>query len=173
MVCQNCGTQLPDGTPSCPTCGAQMFAQQPYMDPNQPYTAAPAAPAKGGNNKMVGIIAAVVAIVAIVVVAVLLLGGGEYDGKYKLTKCSYGGEVYSIEDMELMLGESYDMTLTVKGKRCTLTSDGETGRGKITFDGDTVTVEDDTDTIEGTYDADAKTITLYMYGVGMVFELQD
>ena len=174
MVCQNCGTQLPDGTPSCPTCGAQMFApQQPYMDPNQPYTAAPAAPAKKSNGALIGIIVAVVAVIAIVLVAVNLLGGSEYDGKYKLTKCTYMGQEFTISDMEAMMGESYDMTLTVKGSRCTLNSNGETGKGKISFDGDTVTIEDDEETLEGEYDADAKTITINMYGVGMIFELQD
>ena len=173
MVCQNCGTQLPDGTPSCPTCGAQLGA--PYMDPNQMFNQAPvAAPAKKSNTGMIiGIVVAVVAVIAIVLVAVSLLGGSEYDGKYKLTTCTYMGQEFSISDMEAMMGESYDMTLTVKGSRCTLTSDGETGKGKISFDGNTVTIEDDEETLEGEYDADAKTITINMYGVGMIFELQD
>ncbi len=166
MVCQNCGTQLPDGTPSCPTCGAQLMAQ--------PYTAAPVAPAKKNNTGMIiGIVVAVVAVIAIILVASGLLGNSEYNGDYKLVKCSYYGEVYTMEEMEAMSGTSYDMTLTVKGSRCTLKSNGETGTGKISFDGDTVTIEDDSETLEGEYDADTKTITLYMYGVGMIFELQD
>ena len=168
MVCQNCGTQLSDGTPSCPTCGA------PLMAPQQPYTAAPAAPAKSGNGKMIGIIAAVIAVVAIVVVAVMLLGGGKYNGKYELVRCSFGGEEeYTIAEMEAMMPGDYNMTLTVRGRRCTLESSEDKGVGKITFDGNDITVEDDVDTFTGTYDPDAKTITLDMYGVGMVFELVD
>jgi hypothetical protein len=44
MHCQNCGTVLPDGTPSCPTCGMKFAAPQPAPQPS-PQPAQPAYPA--------------------------------------------------------------------------------------------------------------------------------
>ncbi|MBR3833000.1 MAG: zinc ribbon domain-containing protein [Lachnospiraceae bacterium] len=178
MVCQNCGTQLPDGTPACPTCGAQLAAQQPYMDPNQMFNQAPAAaPAKKNNTGMIiGIVVAVVAVIAIILVAVNLLGGSEYDGKYKLTSCASMGMEFTVEQMEAMSGESFDMTLEVKGSRCTLDAKAmgyDKASCKIKFDGDEVTLIDGDETLVGTYDADAKSITISASGVDMIFTLQD
>ncbi len=182
MICQNCGTQLPDGTPACPTCGAQFMAQQPYMDPNMPYTAAPAAPAKKSNvGLIVGIVAAV-AIVVIAIVLVKLLGGkdeakSEYDGNYKLASCAMYGMEYSVAEMEEMsLGQSFDMTLTVKGNKCTLDAKSmgyDKASCKIKFDGDTVTLIEGDEEMVGTYNADEKSIVLNSAGVDMKFVLVD
>ncbi len=178
MVCQNCGTQLPDGTAACPTCGAQLMAQQPYMDPNQAlFNQAPvAAPAKKNNTGMIiGIVAAIVAIVAIVLVAGNLLGGGKYDGKYKLTECSSMGMTFTVEEMEQMSGQSFDMTIIIKGSKCTLDAKAmgyDKASCKIKFDGEDVTLIDGDETLYGTYDPEAKTITISSSGVDMVFTLQ-
>lgn len=176
MVCQNCGTQLPDGTPVCSTCGAPLMApQQPYMDPNQAAYGAPAAPAKKNNTGMiVGIIAAVVAIVIVAIVLIKALGGSEYDGTYKFSKASMYGMEYSVEEMEAMSGESFDMTLTVKGSKCTLEAEAmgyDSASCKIKFDGTDVTLIDGDEELIGTYDADEKSITITASGVAMTFTL--
>lgn len=176
MVCQNCGTQLPDGTPACPTCGAQLAAQ-PYMDPNQMFNQAPVVtPVKKNNTGMIiGIVAAIVAIVAIVLVAGNLLGGGKYDGKYKLTECSSMGMTFTVEQMEEMSGQSFDMTIIVKGSKCTLDAKAmgyDKASCKIKFDGEDVTLIDGDEELYGIYDAEAKTITISSSGVDMVFTLQ-
>lgn len=36
MHCQNCGTVLPDGTPSCPTCGMHFAEPRTAQEPGQP-----------------------------------------------------------------------------------------------------------------------------------------
>lgn len=178
MVCQNCGTQLPDGTPMCPTCGAQLMAQQPYMDPNQMFNQAPvaSAPVKKNNTGMIiGIVVAIVAIVAIVLVAGNLLGGGKYDGTYKLTECSSMGMTFTVEEMEQMSGQSFQMSIVVKGSKCTLDAKAmgyDKASCKIKFDGEDVTLIDGDETMYGTYDADAKTITISSAGVDMIFTLQ-
>ncbi|MBQ9935456.1 MAG: zinc ribbon domain-containing protein [Lachnospiraceae bacterium] len=178
MVCQNCGTQLPDGTPMCPTCGAQLMAQQPYMDPNQMFNQAPvaSAPVKKNNTGMIiGIVVAIVAIVAIVLVAGKLLGGSEYDGTYKLTECSSMGMTFTVEEMEQMSGQSFQMSIVVKGSKCTLDAKAmgyDKASCKIKFDGEDVTLIDGDETMYGTYDADAKTITISSAGVDMIFTLQ-
>ena len=174
MVCQNCGTQLPDGTPVCSTCGAALVApQQPYMDPNQPvYSAAPAK--KNNTGLIVGIIAAIVAIAIVAVVLVKVLGGSDYDGTYKFSKASMYGMEYTVEEMEAMSGESFDMTLTVKGSKCTLEAPAmgyDSASCKIKFDGDEVTLIDGDETLVGTYDADEKSITITASGVAMTFTL--
>lgn len=179
MVCQNCGTQLPDGTPSCPTCGAQFMAQ-PASNPNDAlfnqasYTAA--APAKKNNTGMIiGIVVALVAIVAIVLIAGNLLGGSEYDGKYKFTSATSMGMTFTAEQMEEMSGDSFDMTLEIKGSKCTLDAKAmgyDKASCKIKFDGDTVTLIDGDEELVGTYDADAETITITASGVDMVFTKQ-
>ncbi len=181
MVCQNCGTQLPDGTPMCPTCGAQLMAQQPYMDPNQMFNQAPvaAAPAKKSNTGMIiGIVAAIVAIVAIVLVAGKLLGGsggGKYNGTYKLTECTSMGMTFTVEEMEQMSGQSFQMSIIVKGSKCTLDAKSmgyDKASCKIKFDGEDVTLIDGDETLYGTYDAEAETITITSSGVDMIFTKQ-
>jgi len=182
MVCQNCGTQLPDGTPACPACGAQFYAQQPYMDPNQMFNQAPVAtPVKKSNTGMIiGIIAAVAAVIAIVIIAIKFLGGGssEYDGTYKFTKGYAMGIEVSVEQMEAVNGQSYEMSLTIKGNKCTMDAEAmgiKKATCKIKFDGDDVTIIDGKDEFTGTYDPDEKSISIYepTSGTTLVFELVD
>lgn len=187
MNCPNCGTQLYDGTPSCPNCGTQLMAQpqQPYMDPNQPYTAAPVMPAKKNNTGLIiGIIAAVIAVIAVVIVLVKVLGGeggskkSPYDGTYKFTKGYAMGIEVTLEQMEALNGQSYDMTLTIKGTKCTMKAPAmgiPEADCKIKFDGTDVELIDGDTTLTGTYDEEEKSISLYepTSGSTLVFELID
>ena len=209
-MCQNCGTQLPDGTPMCPTCGAQLFAAQPqqaYMNPNQnynqqpygqtPYGQAPygqaygqapygAAPAKKSNTGLIiGIIIAIIAVAAIVVAIVLLNKDKDdegddrssskkksYDGTYTFEYCEINGQSFTAEELEGASGRSFNMSLIVKGDKCTVDAEdmGMTkGTCKIEFDGTNVTLVDSSETLYGTYDPDEESITLSSQGVDMTF----
>ncbi|GEM_PF-4368764 len=75
MRCPNCGTELPEGTVQCPSCGVMLQApEQAYY--GHGYTPQPAPLPKSSNKK--AIIAIVVAAIVVVsaIAAVLLLGGG-------------------------------------------------------------------------------------------------
>lgn len=196
MMCQNCGTQLPDGTPMCPTCGAQLYAaqpQQPYMDPNQnfnqPYVQAPyvAAPAKKNNTGLIiGIIVAIVAVIAVIAAIVLLKkdddddGGSKskknkYNGTYELESVEMYGQEFTVKELEEASGQTIDATLTVKGKKCTLDAEFvgvSNASGEIEFDGDIVTIDDGTEVLQGDYIEDEKAIVLEASGVSMKFVKQ-
>ncbi len=186
MVCSNCGTQVPDGTPMCPTCGAQLQAAAPdmgYANPNdalfnqQPYEAAPVAPAKSKTGMIVGIVAAVVAIALIVFFVVKLAGGSKYNGTYDFYSFSYMGMTLSAEEMEAAAGEELDINLVVKNGKCTLNANSlgysDSGSAKIKFDGEEVTFIDGDEEMYGTYDADEEIITLEIDGMEMAFKKAD
>ncbi len=187
MVCPNCGTQVPDGTGFCTTCGAQMPMADPnagYANPNdalfnqQPYQAAPAAPAKSSKTGMiVGIAAAVVAVALIIFFVVKLVGGGKYNGTYEFYSFSGFGMTYTAEELEEQSGQKMDMTLVVKNGKCTLNAEAmgvsDSGSAKIKFDGDKVTFIDGDEEMYGSYDADEEIITLEIEGMEMAFKKAD
>lgn len=181
MVCQNCGTQLPDGTGVCTTCGAALAADpnMGYANPNDalfnqaPYEA-PEAPKKNKTGMIVGIVAAIVAVALIVFFVIKLVGGGKYDGTYEFYSFSAFGMTYTAEDFESM-GQSVDgIYLEVKGSKCTLYASDmgveDSGSAKIKFDGDKVTFIDGDEEMYGTYDADEQIITLEIDGMEMGFK---
>lgn len=106
----------------------------------------------------------------------LIIQGIKYNGTYELSEISTMGVAFSAEEFEEISGLKLDMTLTIKGNKCTLSADmagmGVAGAGdaRIKFSGDTVTIEDGRQTITGTYDSKEKTITLTSQGVDMVFK---
>ena len=105
MFCNNCGTQIQDGAPFCPNCGASTQANNPapaaapapeanpapaYQPVGAP-VAAPTAPAKkkfNFNKKLIKPIIAVVLAVVILVGAISLFGGDPKD-KYFISKSVY------------------------------------------------------------------------------------
>lgn len=182
MNCPNCGAELPEGSTWCAACGNAIDAQPAGGAADSLFSGTPVAEAPAKKSKA-GLIVAVVAIVAVIAVlaVVVILKGGKHNGTYKLTSLSAYGMEFSVDQFESMAGVKVDMTLTVKGSKCELKVSKETaeamgsgftsGTGKIKFDGDKVTIESD-GTLTGTYDADAKTITLSASGVDMVFTKQ-
>lgn len=181
MNCPNCGAELPEGSTWCAACGNAVDSQPAGGASDSLFSGAPAeAPAK---KSKAGVIIAVVAVIAVIAVlaVVVLTRGGKYNGSYKLTSVSTYGMEFTVDQFEAMAGVELDMTLTVKGSKCELkvsqaTADAmgsgfTSGTGKIKFDGTTVTIESD-GTLTGTYDPDAKTITLTESGVDMVFTKQ-
>ncbi len=176
MNCPNCGAELPEGSTWCAACGNAVDAQQSGGVNDALFSSSPAgAPAKKSN--VGAIIAVIAAVVVIAVLAVVVLSkSGKYDGTYELSEVSAMGMTFSADEFASMTGQTLDMTLTVKGSKCTLSANmpgmGVEGDGsaKIKFSGDTVTIEDGSQTITGKYDSSAKTITLNSQGVDMVFK---
>ncbi|MBS6645304.1 MAG: zinc-ribbon domain-containing protein [Clostridiaceae bacterium] len=84
MFCPNCGTELPDDSVFCGTCGQRVDEEaggfeQSSGDVVQPVIPAAPAPDKKKNVKLIGGIAAgVVALVVIIVAAVNIFGGGKF-----------------------------------------------------------------------------------------------
>lgn len=176
MNCPNCGAELPEGSTWCAACGSAVDAQQSGGVNDALFSSSPAgAPAKKSN--VGAIIAVIAAVVVIAVLAVVVfMKGGKYNGTYELSEVSAFGMTYSAEEFEALSGQKLDMTLTIKGSKCTLSANmsgmGVVGDGsaKIKISGSTVTIEDSTQTITGKYDSSAKTITLNSQGVDMVFK---
>lgn len=178
MNCPNCGAELPEGSTWCAACGNAIDAQSSGGAADALFSSSPAAEAPAKKKSSAGAIIAVIAVIAVVAVlaVVVLMKGGKYNGTYELSEVSAMGMTYSAEEFEQLSGQKLDMTLTVKGSKCTLSANmpgmGVSGDGsaKIKFSGDTVTIEDNSQTITGKYDSSAKTITLNSQGVDMVFK---
>lgn len=176
MNCPNCGAELPEGSTWCAACGNAVDAQQSGGVNDALFSSSPAgAPAKKSN---VGAIIAVIAAVAVIAVlaVVVFMKGGKYNGTYELSEVSVMGMTLTKDEFEQNFGQELDMTITVKGSKCTISANmsgmGVEGDGtaKIKFSGDTVTIEDSSQTMTGKYDSSAKTITLTSQGVDMVFK---
>lgn len=168
MNCPNCGIELPDGTASCPTCGASLMAQpqQPYMSASQPYSAAPAK-----NNNIGTIIGIVAAVIAIVVVAIVLFANNK-NGVYKFTSMTVEGVTYTSDEVSSLLGVEVDATFEIKGDNAVLDGDSLDWNNEtytIKFDGDDFTLESIYETVHGTYDPDEKTLTIEEDGLSMTF----
>ena len=105
----------------------------------------------------------------------LIMYGIKYNGTYELSEVSAYGISFSSEEFEEISGQKLDMKLTIKGSKCTISSDmaglGIVGSGsvKINFSGENVTIESSSQTITGKYDSKEKTITITYQGVDMVF----
>ncbi|WP_180994711.1 zinc ribbon domain-containing protein [Clostridium sp. chh4-2] len=86
MFCPNCGTELPDDSVFCGTCGQRVDeeaggVQQPSGYVNQPVYEAEPAPVQNNkkNVKLIGGLAAgALALIVIVVIAMKVFGGGSY-----------------------------------------------------------------------------------------------
>ena len=152
----------------------------PYQQPIDPYGApmsAPVAvPKKSNTGLIIGIIAAV-AVVATVVVLLLtgVIGGGGNSGKngtYILDSAEMYGQTFSGSQLT-ELGLNVDsFKIEISGRTATVKMVGKEASCKVEFsDNDTkVKFVDGNDTIEGTYDNSAKTITVTASGVKMTFK---
>ena len=98
MLCSKCGANVPDDVKFCSVCGEPMPAAPEAPAYAEPVYAAPVAPKKKLNVKLLAI--AGVAVVAVVVLLVLLLGGSSYQGVVDdLLKVSMEGDLSGIEDL--------------------------------------------------------------------------
>lgn len=94
------------------------------------------------------------------------------DGTYALESCTTLGMTYSVEELEAMTGDSFDMTLTIHKDVCTLNAEAmgfSNGSCAITVDGDQITLIDGTEVLTGTYDEVEQSITITSYGIDMKF----
>ncbi|MCM1173008.1 MAG: zinc ribbon domain-containing protein [Clostridium sp.] len=176
MNCPNCGAELPEGSTWCAACGNAVDAQQSGGSVNDTlFSSSPASVAAPAKKSNVGAIIAVVAVIAVIAVlaVVVILKGGKYNGTYEISEISAGEASFTAEQFEALTGQKLDMSLTVKGSKCTISADmGVEGSGsaKIKISGSSVTIEDGSQTITGTYDSSEKTITLSAGGTDMVFK---
>ena len=135
----------------------------PYSQPIQAQAVAKKQPPKSA------IIIGAVALVAIAAIIVFLFLGGntsKYNGTYDLDTVSYLGMEFPAEDFT-----NEEAYIKIKGDKATLRAEGEDTRtATIKIDGEDVKITDGEDTIKGKYDADEKTITIEMEGIGMTFK---
>lgn len=145
MNCPNCGTEVQEGSLSCPNCAAAL----PITSDVSNGGFSPAAPKKSHTGLIIGVVCGVVAVIAAIILCVVLLGGGGKDG------------TYVCKDMEAL---GIECTLKVDGSKFTLKmsayGESEKQSGKIKFDGKKVTLTVDGESIEGTYNKSKKQITV-------------
>lgn len=171
MNCPNCGADLPDGSTYCSICGAPIQGNQPNVGNamfNQSGMPA-AAPAK--KSSPVGIIIGAVAALVIVFLLGFFVLDGKYNGTYMLESMSMQGFTITEADLDSM-GAS-DVGIKVSFGRCSFVGGeslglGETGKSKIKFTSDSVTITDsDGTTATGSFDG--KSFTIISSGVEMTF----
>ncbi len=179
------------------------YSQPTYnMTPNQPipsYTSTNLPPRKKGRSIAMGITIGILYIVLIILVILLICQRNYkdkeedmiaplstlseniisfvpiYDGTYVLDSVSSFGMTYSIEELEAMSGESFDMKLIIEGDKCTLDSNSmgyDMATCDITIDGNEVTLTDDGEVLMGYYDQQEESITITSSGVDMKFVKQ-
>lgn len=169
MNCPNCGADLPEGSTFCSVCQAPIngAATSPVNDAL--FNAAPTYAAGSAKKKapVVGIvIGVIVALAALFCIGFFVLGG-KHNGTYYLESMSYFGETLSASDLGMD-----GVGLKVSFGKCEFVGAedliGETGRSKIKFSGDEVTITDaDGTTISGEVDGDS--LILDASGVEMIF----
>lgn len=157
MNCPNCGADLPEGSSVCSVCST-------------PINAAPAYAAEPAKKKppIVSIVIGVIVVLAAVFCIGFFVLGGKYNGTYYLESMSYAGETLSASDLGMD-----DVGLKVSFGKCEFVGAdslglGDSGRSKIKFSGNTVTITDsDGTSISGDFDGDS--FTLDASGVEMTF----
>ena len=134
-------------------------------------------PKKSKTGLIIGIVAAVIVIAGGLIACFafgVFGGGGGKDGKYYLENISSGG-ITMDKDMLSAYGiDLSSMYLEVKGEKATLSlefmGNSESADCEIKFDGSTVTLTKDGQSINGTYDEGEKSISINIDGSGMTFK---
>lgn len=170
MNCPNCGADLPDGSTYCSICATPIQGSQPNVSDglfNQSSTPA-AAPKK---SSPVGIIIGVVAALVVVFLLGFFVLGGRYNGTYMLDTMSMEGMTITASDLAAFGAD--DVGIKVSFGRCSFVGGeslglGESGKSKIKFTSDSVTITDsDGTTATGSFDG--KSFTIESNGVEMTF----
>lgn len=99
MFCNNCGTQVPDGSAVCSNCGRPLYEDrqqpaQPQYAYQQPYAAQPAAQPVPSTPLVFGILSLALGPILAIIFGALGIGkaksyvaaGGQYAGKIKVGK---------------------------------------------------------------------------------------
>ncbi len=167
MNCPNCGADLPEGSTFCSVCQAPINGSAPVN--NAMYNAAPAYAAEPAKKKapVVGIIIGVIVALAALFCIGFFVLGGKHNGTYYLESMSYMGETLYASDLGME-----GVGLKVSFGKCEFVGAedllGETGRSKIKFSGDEVTITD-TDGTSITGEVDGDSLILDASGVEMIF----
>ena len=147
----------------------------PYQIQSSSYSSSPKK--SGGSN--------IVKIAIIALIAVLAIGGflshqkkvKERDGIYVLSSVTKYGVTYSVEELEKMSGMNIFASLTINGGECQVLLDytyiKTEGTGKIKFTGNKFKITDCSETLNGTYNPNNKTLTLIYPDGELNFEKLD
>ena len=180
MVCPVCGNNVPDGTAVCPVCGASLVVQpnaQAFDMQNQGMAVQGADMVQGGGKKT-GLIIAIVASVLVIGIGIALFfilgGGGNKDGRYK---ASYLGMINIYIDIK---GSKGTFSMEVAPEFAEF-ADSETNQSydfDASWKGNTLVMSVNGETLEATYDASKKTLTIpddseLGLGVELVFEKEE
>ncbi len=130
MFCNNCGSQIPDGTKFCNNCGASQEVSQPVQTVQTAPVQQQTVTAKKNNTLLIAVVAAI-AVVAIAVVAIFALSGKDNGGN------SGGNDLPAtnnsqIEDTDVSSSENSSSDIeSTEGTTSTLEAiDGGYNKGK-------------------------------------------
>ena len=198
MICNNCGSDIPQGVYACPMCNTPVpgmggpppesyYSTQnsaPYSNPMQPQNLYDPYPqnsynpypqpvnnqVKNNNNTIIIIAVAVVALVILAIVfADVLFPTSEYDGNYVLYKAkAYGFELDKDQLVKYGLDPS-KYSIEIDGNKAKLKFDGRSTDVDVKISGSTITLSGG-DSLDGDYDKDERTITLTYNGAEMTFK---
>ncbi len=123
-------------------------------------------------------------IVAVVLVLLLAVAGyfvynhffakSKYDGYYEMTKAEYMGITMEIDQLETMAGVTMEASIEIDGKKMymEINDNGSVTSGDCTYeiDGASITLENNGQTLYGTYNKDTQEIKLTTPGATLIFE---
>ncbi len=162
MICPVCGNNVPDGTPVCPVCNSPLTApqggapDQGFAPQDQGFGAAPA-PQGGSKGPLIAIIAVVALLVVGAVIFFLVKGGGnkDRDGRYE---SNYMGMITIYIELDGTKG-TFGMTVNDDYKELVGDMD-EKYECQAKWEGDTLKLTVDGDTLECNYNKSDKTIVI-------------
>lgn len=100
----------------------------------------------------------------------------EYDGTYYFASSIVDGETYSKEELEEASGEDFYMTMVIDGDTCTLNApamDINNSTCNIEIDGTSVTLNNGSENLYGTYDPYDHSISVTSEGIDLIFVHSD
>ena len=149
MNCPNCGTELPEGSVVCTNCAASLVESTIQSNDFNQASAYTEPPKKSKKGLIIGLSCAAVAIIAIVVIAIVLIIGGNKNGTYTCKEM----ESYGVKCTLKVNGDKFTLKMSAYGEE-------EKESGKIKFKGKKVTLTVDGEDVKGTYNKSKKTIDI-------------
>jgi len=148
-------------------------AYDPYAASGIAGSVPPAPEKKSKTGLIIGIVAAVVVVVGVILCFVFGVFGGKggTDGKYYLDSMSAMGMSFDADTLALVGYDPNTCYIDVNGSKAKFCmGDDDSEEMDISFSGSTVTLSAGGQSISGTYDSSAKTISIDYAGAGMTFK---